>query len=105
GLDEERLKNAHKRGKTVRLIAECRRSGNDLEASVKPIELALTNPLAQPRGVENRLIVEIENGNRLIVSGKGAGCWPTTEAVMADLFDLRRSQSAAQRSDLEVRVA
>ena len=105
GLDEERLKDAHKRGKTVRLIAECRRSGNDLEASVEPIELASTNPLAQPRGVENRLIVEIENGHRLIVSGKGAGCWPTTEAVMADLFDLRRSQSAAQKSDLEVRVA
>lgn len=105
GLDEEGLKDAHKRGKTVRLIAECRRSGNDLEASVKPIELPLTNSLAQPRGVENRLIVEIENGHRLIVSGKGAGCWPTTEAVMADLFDLRRSPIAAQLSDLEVRVA
>ena len=105
GLDEERLKNAHKRGKTVRLIAQCSRSGNDLEASVKPVELPLTNPLAKPRGVENRLIVETENGHRLIVSGKGAGCWPTTEAVMADLFDLRRSPSAAQLSELEVRVA
>jgi len=104
-LGEEQLNDARKRGNTIKLVAECRRSGDDLEASVRPIELPLTHPLAQPRGVENRLIVEIENGDRLIASGKGAGCWPTTEAVMADLFDIRSSSSVAQASDLEVRVA
>jgi homoserine dehydrogenase len=105
GLGQERLNDARKRGKTIKLVAECRRSGDDLEASVRPIELPLTHPLAQSRGVENRLLVEIDNGDRLIASGKGAGCWPTTEAVIADLFDIRSSSSVAQVSDLEVRVA
>jgi len=105
GLGQERLNDARKRGKTIKLVAECRRSGDDLEASVRPIELPLTHPLAQSRGVENRLLVEIDNGDRLIASGKGAGCWPTTEAVIADLFDIRSNSSVAQVSDLEVRVA
>jgi homoserine dehydrogenase len=104
-VDEERLNDARKLGKTLKLVAQCRRSGDDLEASVKPIELPLSHSLALPRGVENRLIVELENGDRLIASGQGAGCWPTTEAVMADLFDIRRHRSVAQLSDLEERVA
>lgn len=105
GMSDERLNDARERGKTIKLVAECRRSGDGLEASVKPVELPFTHPLAQPRGVENRLIVELENGGPLIASGKGAGCWPTTEAVMADLFDIRRNRSGEQVSHLEVRVA
>ena len=104
-LSAEKLNDAQKRGKTIRLVAECHWSGGDLKASVKPVELPLNHPLAQAQGVENRLVVETENGHLLIVSGKGAGCWPTTEAVMADLFDLRRSRMAAQVCDLEARVA
>jgi homoserine dehydrogenase len=104
-LGPEQLNDAQKRGKTIRLVAQCRRSGDHLEASVSPVELPLNHPLAQARGVENRLIVETENGDPLIVSGNGAGCWPTTEAVLADLFDIRRSRIALQVSDLEERVA
>jgi homoserine dehydrogenase len=104
-VDDERLNDARKRGKTLKLVAECRRSGDDLEASVKLIELPLSHSLALLRGVENRMIVELENGDRVIASGQGAGCWPTTEAVMADLFDIRRDRSVAQLSDLEERVA
>jgi homoserine dehydrogenase len=104
-VGEKQMDDARKRDRTIKLVAACHRVRDDLEASVKPVELPLTHPLAQSRGVENRLIIEIENGDRLIASGKGAGCWPTTEAVMADLFDIRRRRSAAQISELEVRVA
>lgn len=104
-LTAEQLNDAGNRGNTIRLVAACCRSGDDLEVSVKPVELPFNHPLAQARGVENRLIVETENGERVIVSGKGAGCWPTTEAVMADLFDLRRSRIVAEDSALEAQVA
>lgn len=104
-VDEQRLSDARQRGLTLKLVAECRQSGDDLEASVRPIELPLGHPLALARGAENRLVVELENAEPFIVSGLGAGCWPTTEAVMADLFDIRRSRSVAQVFDLEVRVA
>lgn len=36
----------------------------------------------------NRLEVEHEDGTSIAVTGRGAGRWPTTEAVLADLFAL-----------------
>jgi homoserine dehydrogenase len=100
-LNSEVLRQAQERGQTVRLIAECRKSSGRIEASVKPVELALHHPLAQVRGADNRLVVEPEVGAPLVVSGTGAGRWPTTEAVMADLFDIKRSQRAAELEEFE----
>ena len=34
-------------------------------------------------------------GGTLMFSGKGAGCWPTTESVMGDLFALHRIRGRA----------
>ncbi|MFZ0794193.1 MAG: hypothetical protein WAM65_10500, partial [Candidatus Korobacteraceae bacterium] len=45
---------------------------------------------------ENCLL--IDNGHsdsQHVWTGRGAGRWPTTAAVMADLFDLYREQRAA----------
>ena len=92
------LSSIHKRGiekvkdkvRITRLVAECRREGDGLTASVSPVELPLDHPLASVSGVENRLLIESESGKCWEISGHGAGRWPTTEAVLADLFDLRR---------------
>jgi homoserine dehydrogenase len=92
GLDPEALASVRMRGKTIRSIAQCRRSWGRIEASVKPVELPLDHPLAQVRDEKNRLVVELEEGASIVVSGKGAGRWPTTEAVMADLLDIRCTQ-------------
>jgi homoserine dehydrogenase len=93
GLKAEDIRKAQERGQTVRLVAECRNTGGRIEASVTPVELPLSHALAQVNGAENRLIVQPEVGDRIVISGSGAGRWPTTEAVMADLFDIRRQQS------------
>jgi len=105
GLNPKILRNAQEQGKTVRLVAECRRFAGRIEASVKPVELPFDHPLAQVSGVENRLIVEPEVGERIVVSGKGAGRWPTTEAVMADLFEIKRAHVAEEIEELEAFVA
>jgi len=93
GLNPRILRNVHEQGKIVRLIADCQRIAGRIKANVRPVELPLDHPFAQVSGVENKLIVESEVGDPISVSGKGAGRWPTTEAVMADLFDLRCSQT------------
>ena len=77
------------RTRKLRVVAECRRTTNGFDCSVAPVELHPQHPLAQVEGVGNRILIESSNGQRWIVSGKGAGRWPTTEAVVADLFDLR----------------
>ena len=90
----------------IRLVAECRKlESGCIAASVEPLEVPLTHPLAQVNGARNRLIIEPEAGDRVIVSGSGAGRWPTTEAVMADLFEVRRQCASLQSDELEVCVA
>ncbi|MER3429365.1 MAG: hypothetical protein C4334_14995, partial [Pyrinomonas sp.] len=85
-----RVRQAHAAGRALRLVARAERQGVGVEASVRPVELESGHPLASVVGVENRLIVELEDGRRLEVGGKGAGRWPTAEAVLADLFDIAR---------------
>jgi homoserine dehydrogenase len=105
GLNAEVIRQAQSRGHTTRLVAECRKSADRIEASVTPVELPLNHPLAQVNGAENRLIVEPEAGEPIIVSGSGAGRWPTTEAVMADLFDVRRKRaSSCDAAELEFEI-
>jgi homoserine dehydrogenase len=103
-LNAEIIRQAQKRGHTVRLVAECRQSAGGSEASVRPVELPLHHPLAQVNGAENRLIVEPEAGDPIVVSGAGAGRWPTTEAVMADLFDIRLDRPTGYRAKPEFEV-
>jgi homoserine dehydrogenase len=79
----------------LRLVADCRRSETGLEASVTPIGLELDHPLASVSGVGNRLLIQSGNGKVWNVSGHGAGRWPTAEAVVADLIDLRTESTAA----------
>jgi homoserine dehydrogenase len=103
GLNSEALRRAREQRKSVRLLAECRRTANRLQASVAPVELPFSHPLALVNGVENRLLIEPEFGEPFVVSGKGAGRWPTTEAVMADLFDIYRRQQAEKLEKIEER--
>ncbi len=101
-LNAHSLRKARSRGCTVRLVASCRRTGVGVEARVAPVELPLGHPLAKLRGAENGLVVELENGDTRVVFGKGAGRWPTMEAVMADLLAIRREFSCAEPVALEL---
>ena len=82
-------------------MAECAHDNGRIKASVKPVDLPMSHPLAQVRDADNRLLIEQESGEQLVTSGRGAGRWPTTEAVMADLFDIRSSHAAKQVAELE----
>ena len=81
---------ASKQGSRARLVASCLRTADGFVASVAPTELPNEHPLASVAGAQNCLVVEMENGETLSVRGTGAGRWPTTEAVIADLLDIRR---------------
>ena len=77
----------------------CCQPENRIEASVEPVTLPLSHPLAGVHGAENRLMVEFIHGEPLIISGTGAGRWPTTEAVLADLLDIRREMKPLDISE------
>lgn len=49
--------------------------------------------LAQAMGEEAHAVFTFDNGDVYRIRGKGAGRWPTTEAVMADLYDISAKTS------------
>jgi homoserine dehydrogenase len=100
-LNPKQIRDAKNNGRVTRLVAECRRASEGFVASVSPIELPLDHPLARVSGVENRLLIQSRLTQSWEVCGRGAGRWPTTEAVMADLFDLRRDLINAAEEEQE----
>ena len=96
-LNAKQVRDARKKGRITRLVAECRRASHGFAAKVSPVELPFDHPLARVNGVENRLIIQSQTGRSWDVYGSGAGRWPTTEAVLADLLDLWRESVANEK--------
>jgi homoserine dehydrogenase len=88
------VKRARDRGMNVRLIATCRRTAQGFQARVAPMIMPQEHPLASVEGAQNRLLIELVGGETFVISGTGAGRWPTTEPVIADLMDIRRENFA-----------
>ena len=49
------------------------------------------DPLSELENEWNAVVIEFEDESTLVVRGKGAGRWPTSESVLADLLELRRN--------------
>ncbi|MDP1660296.1 MAG: hypothetical protein Q8L55_00125, partial [Phycisphaerales bacterium] len=88
-------------GRTLRLVATLQRKGDWLEASVRPVELSPSDPLAGARNEENVFVLTVEGADRpVVLRGLGAGRWPTTEAVVGDVLqiDRERRRPAVERA-------
>ena len=48
------------------------------------------DPLGQLENEWNAAVIECIDGTTQVIKGKGAGRWPTSESVLADLLELRR---------------
>jgi homoserine dehydrogenase len=82
-------------GSPVRQIGACRKSGAGLDATVL-LDRELEDPLFLAlRGERNALKVYGEDGRVWSCKGRGAGRWPTTESVLADVADIVRARHAA----------
>jgi homoserine dehydrogenase len=90
GLDPARVRSAAACGCTLRLVARAHRSGSTLSTTVRLQQLPKDHPLAGATNEWNRLLVHTTDGTSTLVCGRGAGRWPTAEAVLADLFDVSR---------------
>ncbi len=90
---------AVRRGQAYRLIAECRRTADGVSARVRPIAFPATHPFAQTTGAENCLVIKHADGRSKVLRGRGAGRYATTEAVIADLFDLRRDAESRDQNE------
>jgi homoserine dehydrogenase len=77
-------------GLRLRQVARAMRTDRGIQAAVKFEAVAEDSTFGRVEGEWNALeIVRADRGNQIVI-GRGAGRWPTTEALMADLFELRR---------------
>jgi homoserine dehydrogenase len=60
----------------------------NLVADLRLRALSPNNFLAKADGEEAHAVFDFTDGDRFVIRGKGAGRWPTTESVMADLYDI-----------------
>jgi len=77
---------ARAEGRVLRLVGSCRRVAGGIQARVRPVYLPAKHPLAGGQDEENRLRIDLDSGHSVVLRGKGAGRWPTSEAVLADLL-------------------
>jgi homoserine dehydrogenase len=76
--------------KGYKLIVRARRDGQTILASVAPELPPPESFLAQSRGAENRIEIELESGKVIKLCGQGAGRWPTAVSVVGDLHAVAR---------------
>jgi len=92
-IDLDWVQAAARDGHRVRLVGTAQLADGRVHLEVKPQLVDASHPFAQIRNEENCLL--IDNGHsdsQHVWTGRGAGRWPTTAAVMADLFDLSRER-------------
>jgi homoserine dehydrogenase len=82
------IRAAQEAGQTIRLVATCLQTSEGIHAEVRPERLPVAHPLAQVRGEDNRVSIEFEGQPPLVLSGRGAGRWPSARSVLADVLDL-----------------
>jgi homoserine dehydrogenase len=87
-------------GERLRQIARVERQNGQMVASVAFERVTYGSPFYDLQGEWNALTLTLASGETFSLRGRGAGRWPTTEAVIADAFDVLRSRMARPKLDL-----
>jgi len=89
----------------LRVIARAWKLDSKVFGQVQLESVALDDPFANTCDEWNQLVITRDNAEQIAVSGRGAGRWPTTEAVLADLFELCDPTSSPAPSPAREREA
>lgn len=85
------IEAARSRNCKIKLIAHAKKTGDEVEYSVKPMEIDISHPLA---GVSNEFNAIYITGNavdEVMFYGKGAGALPTGSAVVGDILAIAKA--------------
>ena len=91
---------ASRRGSSLRQVSRVRRSHDGWIGQVSFEPMEREHPLAIATGEWNALLLTHSDGRSVRVVGRGAGRWPTTEAVMADLLEAHRESGAGLKGTI-----
>jgi len=88
GVEPVDLRYAHSLGYTLKLVAVGIRAGDRFALRVHPTLLRHEHPLAEVNGAYNAVCVHGDSMGEVVLTGLGAGRWPTASAVVADIARL-----------------
>ncbi len=81
---------ARKEGCRYKLIAQAKKEGGAVTASVSPQKLPLSDPLAGVMGAHNALSLETDLMGKVTIQGAGAGKIETGFSILSDLLAIHR---------------
>lgn len=93
-LTQEDIRYAEKLGYRIKLLGITRRVAKGIELRVHPALIPERHLLANVEGVMNAVVVKGDAVGATFYYGAGAGAEPTASAVIADLVDIVRMQTA-----------
>lgn len=87
-VTREQIQTATDAGKRIKLIASLRQSpgSDELIASVKPLALPLSDPLARVDGAMNAISIQADTLSEVTIIGPGAGRMETSQGLLADVL-------------------
>lgn len=100
-LDAESLRRARDaltENCTLRWVARAWTISHRVFGQLQLEALDTRDPLAQVQPEWDRLLITRSNGQDVVIQGRGSGRWPTVEAMMADLLDVRFAHLALARA-------
>ncbi|MEI6136558.1 MAG: homoserine dehydrogenase [Chloroflexota bacterium] len=97
GITAQDIAYADELGYVIKLLARASLVEGEVEATVRPTLVALSEPLAKVDGVLNAVQVEGDLVGRVLFEGPGAGPGPTASSVIADLLDAAQDVATGRR--------
>ncbi len=90
GITREQVLAAKEQGFRYKLIAQTKKAGRKIEASVSPQRIPLTDPLAGVMGAQNALTFDLDLMGKVTIQGAGAGKIETGYSILSDMLAIHR---------------
>ena len=94
GLSRSLVMAAKEQGFRYKLIAQTKKVGAKIEASVSPQKLPLSDPLAGVMGAQNALTFDTDLMGKVTIQGAGAGKIETGYSILSDILAIHRHLKA-----------
>jgi len=89
-ITREQVLAAKEQGFRYKLIAQTKKAGRKIEASVSPQRIPLTDPLAGVMGAQNALTFDLDLMGKVTIQGAGAGKIETGYSILSDMLAIHR---------------
>ncbi len=84
------IEQAKKEGKRWKLIGEIKKEGDNVIASVSPMMIELSHPLAGVSGANNAITFSTDLMGDITINGAGAGRTETGFSILTDILEINR---------------